>query len=174
MSLIFTPAVNFTPVFMSDKIYDELAGLLRKSYPNVCILYIDKVSNPKLEEKFEKRRLVFGEMNQEKTLFHGTSAKAMEAITTNGYKASLNKRAVFGPGNYFSSMASYSKEYTDTASSGESYMIVNRVLLGNHTISVQGKYSGDSGGDGKTIFVLRNDDAALPEYVICFHKNAQT
>jgi len=174
MSVNFSLAVNFTPVYMSDKIYDELAGLLRKSYPNVCILYIDKVSNSKLEDKFVKRRISFGEMNQEKTLFHGTSAKAMDSITKNGYKASLNKRAVFGPGNYFSSMASYSKEYTDTASSGESYMIVNRVLLGNHTISVQGKYSGDSGGDGKSIFVLRHDDAALPEYVICFHKNAQT
>ena len=164
--------VTFTPVYMSDKKYDELAGLLRKSYPNVCILYIDKVSNPALEENFEKRKLEF-RTNQEQILFHGTSANAVTSITQYGYIAGLNKRAAFGPGNYFSSVAAYSKEYTDTVRTGESYMIVNRVLLGNHTISKGGKYAGDSGGDGKNIFVVRHDDAALPEYVICFHKNAK-
>lgn len=83
-----------------------------------------------------------------------------------------NKRSAFGAGTYFSSTASYSKDYSSITETGESYLIVNNVLLGNNTISHFQKYSGDSGGDGKTIFVTRHDDAALPEYVICFHKNA--
>jgi hypothetical protein len=163
---------SLTPVFMSDKVYDELVGIMRNSYANVCVLYIDKVNNKKLETAYEKRREAFGEYANEKRLFHGSSVDAISSITTNGYNAKKNIRAAFGPGTYFSSAASYSKDYSNTIETGESYMIVNRVLLGKNTLSTNGRYIGDSGGDGKTIFVTAHDDAALPEYVICFHKNA--
>jgi hypothetical protein len=53
---------------------------------------------------------------------------------------------------------------SDKVPTGENFMIVNRVLLGQ---------SGDSGGDGNTIFVTKYDDAALPEYIICFHRDAE-
>ena len=158
-----------TPVYMSDPIYDSLVNQLRISYPNVCVLYIDRVSNPNLEKEFEKRKLQF---TNEKQLFHGTTASSIHPIVNEGYQASYNKRAVFGPGTYFSSLASYSKDYAQETNTGESYLIVNRVLLGNNTPSVGQKYSGDSGGDGKTIYVTKYNDAALPEYVICFYKNA--
>ena len=166
--------VSLTPVFMSDKVYDELVGLMRNSYANVCILYIDKVNNKKLETAFEKRREAYGDNANEKRLFHGSTVDAISSITTNGYNGKMNSRAAFGPGNYFSSAACYSKDYSNTIETGESYMIVNRVLLGNNTVSTNGRYTGDSGGDGKSIFVTGDDDAALPEYVICFHKNART
>ena len=34
---------------LSSKKYDEIAGSIRKSFPNSCILWIDQVSNPELE-----------------------------------------------------------------------------------------------------------------------------
>lgn len=164
---------KMTPVYMSDKVYDRLVGLLRESYKDACVLYIDRVSNPKLEAAFNSKQAAFGANANERELFHGSSAAAIGSITNNGYDAAYNKRAAFGPGTYFSSAASYSKDYADVIDSGESYMIVNRVLLGTHTVSAGGTYSGDSGGDGKTIFVTRHNDASLPTYVICFHRNAR-
>jgi hypothetical protein len=154
---------------MSNPVYDILLKQLRISYPNVCVLYIDQVSNPKLEKAFEKQKI---ELTNEKQLFHGTTASTIHPIVNDGYKASYNKRAAFGPGTYFSSLASYSKDYAQETTTGESYLIVNRVLLGNNTPSVGQKYTGDSGGDGKTIYVTKNNHAALPQYVICFYKNA--
>ena len=157
--------LTITPVFMSDPIYDELVEHLRKSYNNACVLYIDRITNPKLLQAFEARRNAFGAENaNERRLYHGSNATAISAIIREGYKSAFNKRAVYGPGNYFSSAASYSKEYSDKVPTGENFMIVNRVLLGQ---------SGDSGGDGNTIFVTKYDDAALPEYIICFHRDAE-
>jgi hypothetical protein len=164
---------NFTPVYMSDKVYDALTGVLRQSYPAACVLYIDRVTNPALQAAYEKRVAALGSEANEKQLYHGSNAGAVAAIASGGYKAALNNRALYGPGNYFSSAASYSKDYSDVSRNGESYIIVNRVALGKHSVSVGGSYSGDSGGDGKSIYVTRHDDAALPEYVICFHRAAR-
>ena len=47
---------KITPVFMSESTYSELSEHLKKSYKNACILYIDHISNPKLEAAFEARR----------------------------------------------------------------------------------------------------------------------
>jgi len=164
---------NFTPVYMSDKVYDTLTGVLRQSYPHACVLYIDRIVNPVLQAAYKARVDAFGPEANERQLYHGSNAGAVAAISSGGYKAALNKRAAYGPGNYFSSTASYSKDYSDVSHSGESYMIVNKVALGKHTVSVGGRFSGDSGGDGRSIYVTRYDDAALPEYVICFHKAAR-
>ena len=164
--------VELHPVSMSDKIYDELVSIVRQSYKDACILYIDRLSNPSLEIAFQKRCDSFKDGANVIRLFHGTNAAAVKSVCTNGYCSSLNKRKAYGPGTYFSSNCSYSKEYTDTTDTGESFIIVNSVALGTNTVSVGAKYTGDSGGDGRNIFVIRYDDAALPQYVICFHKKA--
>jgi len=163
---------TLTPVYMNEKVYEDLLGVLRQTYPNVCVLYIDRVSNEKLETAFETRRKIFGEFSNERRLFHGTNPSALVSILNDGYDSNFSTRAAYGKGTYFCSTASYSKEYSTIVESGESYLIVNRVLLGRNTTSNNLKYSGDSGGDGKSIFVTKHNDAALPEYVICFHKNA--
>lgn len=152
--------LTFEPVFMSDKIYDELSTILRKSYEHACILYIDKVVNPELLERFNN---YCATQNLEGVrLFHGTNAHALKPICTDGYKAALNKRSAYGHGTYFSSMASYSKDYADKTTADESFMLVNKVCLapGHAT-------------NGKEIFVVKDDNAAFPEYVICFHKDAK-
>ena len=166
---------RYEPVGMSSKIYDELLGILRQSFKDACVLYIDRLVNPALEEAFNKRKAAFTEagVGTELRLFHGTTAEAVGSICSDGYKAAYNKTAAYGPGTYFSSAGSYSKNYANVTGLGESFMLVNRVLLGKHSVSVGAKYTGDSGGDGHTIYVTKHDDAALPEYVICFHKNAR-
>jgi len=78
--------MSTTPVYMSDKIYNELVELLRKTYPNVCVLYIDRISNKALEKKFEARRLTFENKSSTK-LFHGTQSGSVASIITNGYKS---------------------------------------------------------------------------------------
>jgi len=168
-------AARYEPVSMSSKIYDELLGILRQSFKNACVLYIDRLINPALEEAFNKRKAAFTEagVGSELRLFHGTTAEAVGSICSAGYKAAYNKTAAYGPGTYFSSAGSYSKNYANVTGKGESFMLVNRVLLGKHDVSVGAKYTGDSGGDGHTIYVTKHDDAALPEYVICFHKDAR-
>jgi flavin-dependent thymidylate synthase len=37
-------------VFMSDKRYDKIEEGIRKSYPNSCILWIEEIINPELED----------------------------------------------------------------------------------------------------------------------------
>lgn len=152
--------LTFEPVFMSDKIYDELSTILRKSYEPACILYIDRVLNPELEDRFNAYKIKHSLTDTR--LFHGTSTNSVRPICTDGYKAALNKRSAYGHGTYFSSKASYSKEYTDKTESDESFMLVNKVCLGpGHNTN------------GAEIFVVKDDDSAFPEYVICFHKGAK-
>ena len=149
------------PVYMSDKNYDTLVNSLRESFPNACVLYIDRVKNDTLLSRFIKYRDSLEKPNEQR-LYHGTSAEAVRAICDEGYKEKYSKVKAYGHGTYFSSAGSYSKNYAKETGSGESYMIVNRVALGPK-----------SGGDTKTIFVTPDDDAAYPEFIICFHKNAK-
>lgn len=149
------------PVYMSDKNYDTLVNSLRESFPNACVLYIDRVKNDTLLSRFIKYRDSLEKPNEQR-LYHGTSAEAVRSICDEGFKEKYSKVKAYGHGTYFSSAGSYSKNYAKETGNGESYMIVNRVALGSK-----------SGGDKNTIFVTPDDDAAYPEYVICFHKNAK-
>lgn len=166
---------TFESVSLSSKTYDELVSVVHQSFKNACILYIDKIINPTLLNAFEQRKAEFiknGVEPNEQQLFHGTKSGAVLSICNNGYKSEFNRNSSHGKGTYFSSAGSYSKNYADVTGSGESFMFVNSVLLGAKSKSVRGTYTGDSGGNGSTIFVSKYDDASLPEYVICFHRNA--
>ena len=160
---------------LSSKLYGDLVDIVRKSYKDACVLYIDKITSPLLEEAFIKRKELFmksyGDAD-ELQLYHGTNSESVDSILEVGFKASYSKVAAYGRGTYFSATSKYSKQYTDITSDGLSFLLVNRVLLGQHTVSVNGSFTGDSGGDGRNIYVVKWDDAILPEYIICFHKNA--
>jgi len=169
------PNFKFEPVSLSSKTYDDLVNILRQSFKDACVLYIDKIVNPALTAAYEVRKqsyLLSGSDPNEKQLFHGTKAESIRSISEFGYKSEFNKVSAYGKGTYFSSAGSYSKNYANVTGSGESFMFVNRVLLGKNTPSHNTDHKGDSGGDGRDIFVTRYDDACLPEYIICFHKNA--
>jgi hypothetical protein len=169
---------TLNPVFMSDKAYNEIVDAVRATYKDACVLYIDRIVNPWLAERYkaycEKLRVAGVDVNEQR-LFHGTKANLIETIANEGYKASKNTRAAFGPGTYFSPQGSMSAGYTAANSVEESYMFVNRVALGRNVVSGAGGYAkgtADSGGNGSTIYVVQEDAAALPEFVVCFHANA--
>jgi len=145
---------------LSNKLYDELVAELRKSFPNACVLYIKQVVNHELQTKYEK----FVRMNKvtEHRLFHGTKVSVLGSICESGYKKEYNVVSAYGIGTYFSGAGNVSKQYTDTTDEGESFLFVNRVAVG-----------ADTGGDHPSIYAVRHDDAAYPEYLISFHKMAK-
>jgi hypothetical protein len=145
---------------LSNKLYDELVNELRKSFPNACVLYIKQVVNPELQTKYE----MFVRQNEvtEHRLFHGTKASVLGSICESGYKKEYNVVSAYGIGTYFSGAGDVSKQYTDTTDEGESFLFVNRVAVG-----------ADTGGVHPSIYAVRHDDAAYPEYLISFHKMAQ-
>ena len=149
------------PVYMSDKNYDILVNSLRESYPNACVLYIDRVNNKALLESFIKYRDSLEKPNEQR-LYHGTSEYAVRSICNEGYKEKYSKVKVYGHGTYFSSAGSYSKNYADVTGNGESFMLVNRVLLGRNTISNSTDFTSDSGGDGKLYLLL---NTMMPHYL---------
>jgi len=167
---------KYIPLSLGSKTYDELVDILRQSFKDACVLYIDRIVNPVLLSAFETRKSLFiaeGTDPNERRLFHGTKSESVNSICNFGYKSEFNKVSAYGKGTYFAAAGSYSKNYADVTGNGESFMLVNRVLLGRNTISNSTDFTSDSGGDGKTVFVTKYDDASLPEYVICFHKKAQ-
>jgi|APCry1669188910_1035180.scaffolds.fasta_scaffold67891_1 hypothetical protein len=145
---------------LSNKLYDELVNELRKSFPNACVLYIKQVVNPELQTKYEK--FVRENKVTEHRLFHGTKASVLGSICESGYKKEYNVVSAYGIGTYFSGAGDVSKQYTDTTDEGESFLFVNRVAVG-----------ADTGGVHPSIYAVRHDDAAYPEYLISFHKMAQ-
>lgn len=150
---------RFEHILLSNKLYDELVGELRKSFPNACVLYIERVVNPELLTRYET--FVGANDVKEMRLFHGTNANSISSICESGYKKEYNRRSAYGHGTYFASAGSYSKEYTDITKDGESFLFMNRVAVG-----------ADTGGDKNNIFVIKHDEAVYPEYLLSFHKNS--
>ena len=167
----------------SDK-YDELCKLIRKSYPNACVLYIDEVLNDELYENYILRKTILGQLRgpiiKELQLFHGTSHTNIQNIATNGFLKEYNKTSAYGRGTYFSTKASYSYNYSNIDPSDVSYMFVCDVLIGNCN-AVYGAYEIDTSKydnsvdnlNNPTIYVTPYNDGCYPRYLIAFHKNAK-
>ena len=148
-------------ISLSNKLYDKLVGELRQSFPNACVLYIKRIINPELLTRYEE----FVKKNDvtEMRLFHGTKAGNIDSICSRGYLVQLNQRSAYGKGTYFAAAGVMSREYTDSTENGESFMFMNRVAVTAST----------GGNKSVGIYVLKHDEAAYPEYLISFHKNAQ-
>ena len=158
---------------MSDKRFDEISNLIMKTFPDSCVLWIDEVINDErmalyLAKKEEMKKLYPKEM-QELQLFHGTDEKNIPFIVNEGFRTDLNKRSVYGVGNYFAEMASYSKAYMVSETS-ITFMFLANVLAGKKVQASKTpgpcEYFHTTG-----IFVIPEDDATFPTYVIAFHKN---
>lgn len=142
---------------MSDKRYDEISARVRKSYPNACILFIDELHNPFLEDEQAKLD------GKEKTLlFHGTSEKNIDSICRNGFRCELNVRSAYGKGTYFSEFASYSIHYANTQKPDDIvYMFLCQVLTdSSHTRKA----------NGTGIYVTDHDYAGIPKFLVAFSK----
>lgn len=175
---------TFKEVSLSSKLYDEIALKIRNSYPNACILYIDEVINPELYDSYmnKKNELITlrGDLSiTEKLLFHGTSHKNINSIAAVGFLTCKNKVAAFGHGSYFSTMASYSKNYSVSYTDDISYMFLCDVIIGKFgiygdyaTINTDIHDNSVNSVHNPTIYVTPYDAGAYPKYLIAYHRNA--
>lgn len=177
-----------TPLFkgitMANPIFDELSKYIENSYPNACILYIDEVINEKLAKQYETRKAYLiskrgAENIKEMRLFHGTKAGVIDTIAENGFQKKYNKVSAFGKGTYFSTTATYSKDYSDRDNKEVSYMFVCDVLIGNCTVvngpnelNTKSYDNSVNSAVNPTIYVTPYDDGCLPRFLIAFYKNA--
>lgn len=166
----------FKTISLNDKVYDELCNLIRISYPKSCVLWIDKVENPIVKARFDAYASTKTNIQR---LFHGTKESNMRFIVENGFRSEYNTTSAFGKGTYFAKDAIYSKEYAKSSHDEISFMLVCDVVVGNSCMGSLKKVLDQSQYDSMvnnlknpTIFVVPNDDAAYPTYVIAFDKQA--
>lgn len=173
----------FEGVLLSNKDYTDIETSILQSYPKGCILYIDRVINDNLDEKFQSCLKSLQEKRGEqkifiKRLFHGTRTDNINSIADNGFKVTANIRSAYGIGTYFSTNASYSRDYTDMDKDDISYMFVCDVLIGNQDIILGSKKIPEnldnSVNDRKTptIYVTPYDNGCIPRFLVAFYKNA--
>lgn len=177
--------MEFRGVSLSSSVYDDVAKLIRISYPNACVLYMDEIINNDLLSRYQQRKTNIEQLRgkesvKEVRLFHGTKVECINNIASNGFMKMFNKISAYGKGTYFSTKASYSSHYTDKDNTDVSYMFVCDVLVGTCTIvsgpneintnlydnSVNNIISPD-------IYVSPYDDGAYPRYLVAYHKNAK-
>jgi len=171
--------VQRLPVQMSDYRFDDICERIYRTYPNACVLFIDEVVNPELLSSYNSRKKSIKNAT-ERSMFHGTSAEAVDLILQNGFDPTLNKVSAFGKGTYFAQNASYSFSYMKTSDMDDiSYMILANVLIGRCTRASSGQDIDttrfDNSVDSQTdtnICVTPYTDGAYPQYVIAFYKNA--
>uniref|UniRef100_A0A3P9H6F6 Poly [ADP-ribose] polymerase n=1 Tax=Oryzias latipes TaxID=8090 RepID=A0A3P9H6F6_ORYLA len=152
-------------------------------------LQIERVQNITLWKSYEflKKQMEQknNHKNNERVLFHGTSANSIDLINNKGFNRSYAglHAAAFGKGSYFAVDPAYSAQgYAKPDNQGHKRMYQARVLVGDFTqgnsgLIVPPSKSGqsadlyDSVTDNKnppSMFVVFNDIQAFPEYLITF------
>lgn len=184
--------MKVTRVDLGNKIYDEIDEKMRKNYENCCILYIDKIENDGLSEKYErfKEELIKkrGEDQvKEEYFFHGTKKTSIDGICNTGFKMALNKVCAYGIGTYFSPNVKLALNYTDTSVGDKSfldgvevsYVFYCKVLIGkmkkghsNEKIDTEKIDVCVNNVKSPTIYSIPYDDAIVPLYVVAFYKKA--
>jgi len=168
---------------LSDPIFDEVADMIRRSYNNACILWLDEVRNPLLQERYEtykeELRAKCGTGVQELLLFHGTKEYSINAIVRDGFDHTMNTTSAYGKGTYFAKEALLSTHYSKSGHDDISFMFVCKFACHTPCIGSTNKVIDTTKYDyavnniqSPTIYAIPNDDAALPVYVVAFYKNA--
>lgn len=170
------------PIFISNPIFDEISNKIKKSYPKSCILFIDEVKNPELEESYKLQKSQISDLfvgTREELLFHGTRADLINKIANEGFDPSKNITSAYGQGTYFAKNANYSINYMKSKDEqGISYMfmakvIIGKIEIGSSSMSKQLDYDTlVNNKDNPTIFVTPYRYGAYPKYIIAFHKEA--
>lgn len=170
--------MSFEPIFMDNPDYDRLVKIVYASYPNACILMLDRIVNPELQARYEAARAAMGADANEKQVYHGSRSGAIAAIAQEGFKAQLNRTSAYGLGSYFARDFAYSRNYSNTDANGVSNMFFCNILAGKVCQSDPNQAipaAFDTGVDNvkrPSIYVVRDDAKALPVYLVRFHKTA--
>jgi hypothetical protein len=182
----------FTDIDICSKEADYVMELIKKSFPNECVIMIEKINNPILKEKYnnclkELKSLRGENVIKEVELFHGTDRKSVENIALNGFLTKYSKVNAYGIGTYFAKDYSYSRNYSINKSkiNGEKLFdnydtfIIAKVILGVPTVTVSSRNTDTSKFDyscdnikNPSIFSIPYDDAAYPEYAVVFYSGA--
>ena len=163
-------------VDLSDPVYGKIEEVIRKTYAQSCILWIEEVDNKELKSKFDTYVESLPEPNIRR-LFHGTNEIAMDNIIRYGFDPLRNTRSMYGKGVYFARDARYSKNYLVSNREGIAFMLVCDVALGKSSVGEAHKpISGDSAVDSlknPSIFVVDKVNAVYPKYVVAFYPKAR-
>jgi hypothetical protein len=169
-------------VSLGSKEFDETCSLITASYPNSCVLWIDRIINNELNDKYSQFKSDLIEKRgriQEIKVFHGTREENINNIIWNGFDPEKNKRSALGMGSYFAASASYSKDYSDKSHDGLSHMFVCKLATANICRGTFGLKIDteiyDCAVDNLSkpmLYVTPLQYASIPEYLVVFHKNA--
>lgn len=167
-------------ISLSSTDYTNIEKTILESYPNACILYIDRIVNEKLEFNF---KLYLEELNTKrgeeyvsiKRLFHGTKSGNINSIAINGFQVAANMRSAYGKGSYFSTKANYSKDYTDNDRDDISYLFICDIVVGKigYLSSDKNIDTGVDNINNPTIYVCPKDSSCIPRFIVGFYKNAK-
>lgn len=174
-----------SPISLSDPMYDKLVNNIRKTYPNSCILWIDKITNQELDERFQicylnilENRMKTNDTVEILELYHGTSEEAIHSIIKNGFDSGYNRVSAYGKGTYFSPRATMSATYSKPKKDEISYMFMCDVICGKYKLGSPNILKTDDVDNyvnsltDPSIICCPLDDMAIPRYVIAFHRNA--
>lgn len=175
-------AMTTHPVPLGDPIWDEISVALREHYPNMCICWIDKVINDKVQYAYEEKKEAIREHREsvkEIRVFHGTKHAYVSNIVKYGFMVDRNITSAFGKGTYFSNEAKMCSSYTNLDRGELSYMfvcklLVGKVKLGSNNEKHDGTYDNTVNNiDKPTIWTTPYDNGAFPQFLVAFHKNAK-
>lgn len=164
-------------ISMSDKRYEKIETSIRNSYPNSCILWIEEVKNPILEESYQKQKAEIEKKRnkrcQELELFHGTKESIIDIIINKGFDPSANRRSAYGKGSYFARNASYSKDYAPPSTDDISFILICNLLYCesncygcNVSIDISRHDNSVDSISNPSIYVTPYKYGAVPRYVV--------
>lgn len=138
------PSEKYTRVTLElySKEFTEVEELFLASMHDAVIEKIDRLQNPFMWEKYQRKKdnmmgLAYGKTCNvnEKKLFQGTSPDAVEAICKQNFDWRVNGKnaTVYGQGSYFAVDASYSHNYAKEDETRSRFMFLAKVLTGSYT-----------------------------------------
>ncbi|XP_041856798.1 protein mono-ADP-ribosyltransferase PARP15-like isoform X2 [Melanotaenia boesemani] len=184
-----TTTCELFPIPAGTPEYNDVLTLFRATC-NCSVIKIERIQNPglwkSLQIKKEELEMRNGHQNNERRLFHGTTAPTIPIVNELGFNRSYAGKnpASYGNGSYFAVNASYSADdtYSKPNQNGEKFMYLCRVLVGDFTVGQSGMITPPAKGSSITemfdsvvdnmskpsMFVIFNDIQAYPEYLITF------
>lgn len=171
-------------VYMSDKRYDKIEAGIRASYPNSCLLWVEEIIHPSLEERFQAQKAEIeakrGKPCSVLQLYHGTREECANSIIRGGFDPDANKVSAYGRGTYFAVAAAYSRDYAPPASDDVSFMLICDVLVGEAAVYGNSQPIDTNKHDNSvnslkqpSIYVTPYTAGAIPRFIVAFHRNAQ-
>ncbi len=177
-------------VSCTSKAYDEISDLVRNAAQcnrnakgnDWCIVSIDKVKHPYLEEQFAAAKADIAKKRgkvEEVRAFHGTTEAGMAGILANGFDPAFNVTSAYGKGTYVAPSASFARTYARENHMGDNVMILCRVALGvrgqgysNLHLDTSRYDYGVDNPKAPNMYVIPYRYAVIPEYVVQFYGKA--